>query len=93
LLDPPKCNESLTCGGFLSLKGVNGVPGSTHSTALQRPSSIAAAARHTIAAALAPPRSTISAKFTFTPRYSAIVDGAKDPDLPQMPGADSMPRD
>ncbi len=64
-------------GGRFSVTGVSGVAGTTHNTALHRPSSMAAAARHTIATALAPPRSTSSAKFAFTPRYSMTVEGTK----------------
>src|SRR3954451_11343788 len=49
--------------------------GAAHTTTSHRPSSIAAAARHTMPIGVAPPRSTRSAKLTFQPRYSATVDG------------------
>jgi hypothetical protein len=59
-----------------------------HSTASQIPSSIAAAARQIIAAALAPPRSTYSAKLTFRPvldhggRHEDVRSGRRRGDQP-----------
>ena len=44
-------------------------------TTSQMPSSMAAAARHTMPAGVAPPRSTRSAKSTDQPQYSATVAG------------------
>src|SRR6478735_9535002 len=49
--------------------------GAAQTTTSHRPSSMAAAARHTMPIGVAPPRSTRSAKLTFHPRYSATVEG------------------
>ena len=77
MLDDPK-NIASTIGlGFFLEDGVMYRAGNAHKTASQMPSSIAAAARQTMAAALAPPRSTCSANRAPTPRYSAMVDGTK----------------
>lgn len=51
--------------------------GITQSTAWQIPSSMAAAARQIMPTAVVPPRSTTSAKFSATPRYSAAMAGTK----------------
>src|SRR6185503_8857779 len=61
-------------GAFAASDGV-GRLGAAHTTTSHRPSSIAAAARHTMPIGVAPPRSTRSAKLTPHPRYSATVDG------------------
>ena len=61
-------------GMFAASDGV-GRLGAAHTTTSHRPSSMAAAARHTMPIGVAPPRSTRSAKLTPQPRYSATVDG------------------
>ncbi len=66
-----------TAAGSASGSGGARRPGSTHSTARHSPSCIAAAARHAMATALVPPRSTVSAKPTCSPRYSATTAGTK----------------
>ena len=62
---------------------------SNHRPRWQCPAQIAAAARQTIAAQEAPPRSTTSAKLTCIPRYSVIVEGTNESDsrifVAQMP--------
>src|SRR4051794_11763476 len=57
--------------------GGRGRPAVAHPTTSQIPSSIAAAARHAMPTADAPPRSVRSAKFTDQPQYSAMVAGRK----------------
>src|SRR5262245_26086286 len=55
--------------------GGGGTLGQSTRQVSQAPTSIAAAARHTMPAPVAPPRSTTSPKFARTPRYSAAADG------------------
>ena len=62
--------------GRCSDRGISSDPGTTASTASQTPNSTAAAARHTMPAAVAPPRSTRSPKSSGRPRYSESVAGA-----------------
>ncbi len=70
--------------------GGRGSPTVAHTTTLQIPSSMAAAARHTMPTADAPPRSVRSAKLTFHPQYSASVAGTNMLDSTTSP-AQTMP--
>src|SRR3954451_18371328 len=76
MLDAPYTMRALRSRGTRgSGRGGRGCPTVAHTTTSHRPSSIAAAARHTIPTAVAPPRSMRSAKFTDQPQYSATVAG------------------
>src|SRR6476660_3261519 len=74
MLDAPYTARGLTPDRAPGAGG-RGWPTVAHTTTSQSPSSTAAAARHTIPTAVAPPRSMRSAKFTDQPQYSAIVAG------------------
>ena len=88
LLDAPYTQRSSKRGRFGGAG--DGCITVVHTTTSHSPSSIAAAARHTMPTEDAPPRSRRSAKFTENPQYSAIVAGWNCADS-VMSAAQQMP--
>ncbi len=88
LLDAPYTQRSSKRGGIGGAG--DGCITVAHTTTSHSPSSMAAAARHTMPTDEAPPRSSRSAKFTENPQYSAIVAGWNCSDS-VMSAAQQMP--